>query len=592
MKIENIPIGAPTIIAGHNDGGKTALLDALRFLLDDYEFDEADRSYLPGSDGTRCATTTVEGRLILDAWEQETFHLAEEARVRRVADDEGTRWEYWAPVPTDERLRSLATTKAAALVTLTREFGLKPKSTRQADTRAALQAYAAEHSDGEDWLSAPRELKIRLPRPLMFDGNIADPDQTVKSTLEARYRAHVEDPEFQGRLADLENEVEERIRNESKSLCDHIQRRCPDLESVTVEPDVSFTHRLRGTNLQIARSSTGPVGLARSGKGSNRRVALAIWEWTSDLLAQQDATEPDPDQHGEPAPSPVQTIVLYDEPDTHLDYAHQRKLMKLIREQSDLPSVNVIVATHSMNLIDGVDIADVVHLKQVDGQTEVERLGTETHEEIDRFLGKIAASVGLRNSVLLHERLFMAVEGATELQAFPLLFRLSEGLSLQAAGIALWACDNNEGALHLAKYLAEHGREIKLVVDADSRNNKMFQVPNLQRAFGARYDEITRFVGESQHYNELEELFPDELWARVANERWARDTPWLAEDFRAHRGGKFSSGVQEMLQAASPNGPKGKPVMMADLALALRDANEVPQELRDVFEEARTLAEQ
>ncbi|GLY38381.1 hypothetical protein Amsp01_044050 [Amycolatopsis sp. NBRC 101858] len=49
------------------------------------------------------------------------------------------------------------------------------------------------------------------------------------------------------------------------------------------------------------------MGLARSGKGSNRRVALAIWEWTSDLLAQQDATEPDLDQHGEPAPSPVQT---------------------------------------------------------------------------------------------------------------------------------------------------------------------------------------------------------------------------------------------------------------------------------------------
>ncbi|WP_030855160.1 hypothetical protein [Streptomyces sp. NRRL S-475] len=62
--------------------------------------------------------------------------------------------------------------------------------------------------------------------------------------------------------------------------------------------------------------------------------------------------------------------------------------------------------------------------------------------------------MGLRNSVLLHERCFLAVEGPTEQQCVPLLFRLSQGLPLQAAGIALWACDNNEGALHLAGYLS------------------------------------------------------------------------------------------------------------------------------------------
>ncbi len=593
VKIENIPVGGPTIIAGQNDGGKTALLDALCFLLNEYEFDEADRSYLPDSAGARCASTSVEGEFTLDLWEQQTFHLPAEARIRRIADEAGVRWEQWAPVPADERLRDLNKHKATDLAAFVRELGLPAESARRADSEAALLAYAADHTVGEDWLRSGRELTSRLPRPLPFNGNITDPNQTAKAALEARYRAHVENPEFQGRLTALEGEVEELLRTDSKSLCDHIQRRCPDLDKVTVEPDVSFAHRLRGTDLQIVRGSTGPVGLTRSGLGSNRRIALAIWEWTSELLVEESATEPDPAEHGEPGPTPVQTIVLYDEPDTHLDYAHQRKLMTIIREQSGVPNVGVIVATHSMNLIDGVDIADVVHLKQVDSQTVVERLGTESHEEIDRFLGKIAASVGLRNSVLLHERLFMAVEGVTELQAFPLLFKLSEGLSLQASGIALWACDNNVGALHLAKYLVEHDRQVKLVVDADSRKEKLFQDASLTRTFGQQVQRVVKFVGEEQGFPELEALFPNELWARVANERWSRDTPWTADDFQAHRAGKkFSDDVLEMLKTGSDEGPKTKQSMVVDFALSLTTREEVPQELREVFEEARKLAGQ
>jgi energy-coupling factor transporter ATP-binding protein EcfA2 len=579
-------------VAGPNDGGKTALLDALAFLMGSYHLDDADRSYLPDSGTARCAATSVEGRFTLDEWEQETFHLPAESRIRRISDAEGTRLECWSPLPADERLRDLAVLKAAALAALVREFGLEAATTRKADSLAALQAYAAEHSAGEDWLPATRELADRLPRLLQFGGNVAEPNQAVKAALTARFQTHVKDPDLQGQLTELEREVQDRLRADSKSLCDHIKHRCPDLTEVSVEPDVSFTQSFRSANLQIMRNSTGPVELTRSGLGSGRRISLAIWEWTSELLSEENASEPEPEEHGESAPSPVQTIIVYDEPDTHLDYAHQRKVMSLILDQSKIPHVNVIVATHSMNLIDGVDIADVVHVRLTGGATTIERLGTESHGEIDRFLGKIATSVGLRNSVLLHERLFLAVEGATEQQAFPHLFRLSTGLSLQAAGIALWACDNNEGALHLAKYLVEHGRTVKVMIDADSRDNKIFQEISLLRNFGPRAREIVDFVGEDEGFREFEELFPDELWARVADERWPRGTSWSPEDFGIHRGRKFSGAVQQMLQTGSETGPTGKPAMMVGLALSLRGPDEVPRQLREAFDELEELASQ
>jgi predicted ATP-dependent endonuclease of OLD family len=298
----------------------------------------------------------------------------------------------------------------------------------------------------------------------------------------------------------------------------------------------------------------------------------------------------------------VQTIVVYDEPDTHLDYTHQRKIMQLIREQSAVPNVSVLVATHSMNLIDGVDISDVVHLKLDNHRTVVERLGAGLlGDDIDEHLGKIAAAVGLRNSVLLHERCFLAVEGETEQRAFPLLFRLCEGMSLQAAGIALWACFNNEGALHLARYLAKKGRTIILVVDADSRSvsKGIFKTAKLTQFFGTDASRYVKFLGEpnpsgseEEQFNELEEIFTNAVWVRVANKIWAKtEGTWDAADFAGLRGqGKFSEAVKEMLQTHSLDGPGGKPEMMYELAMALDDPDDVPLQLRTVFAELRTLA--
>ncbi|WP_324608056.1 ATP-dependent nuclease [Streptomyces sp. NRRL S-474] len=553
----------------------------------------------------RCEESSVEGAFTLDAWEQEQFDLPEQVRLRRWSgEDLIPRLEVWQPIPADERRRDLSQHLVPALKDLVKEFGLSPSSMRKSDLEQALRMYGREHASSEGWVSAPSGLDKRMPRYLPFDGKVAKPDDAVKTTLVDRFQNHMADPELKGRLTAIEDEVQDRLRIDAKSLCDHIQTRCPDLKKVSVEPDVSFQQGFKAAPLRIARRAGEAVGLDRTGLGSNRRISLAVWEWNSELLAAEEDTAPAADAcEGEgPEPPPVQTIVVYDEPDTHLDYTHQRKIMQLIRTQSDIRNVSVLVATHSMNLIDGVDISDVVHLKLENHRTVVERLGAGLlGDAIDEHLGKIAAAVGLRNSVLLHERCFLAVEGETEQRAFPLLFRLCEGLSLQAAGIALWACFNNEGALHLARYLAKQGRTIMLVVDADSRNVRkgIFKTPKLTEYFGSDASRYVKFLGEPEEdapqeekFNELEELFRDDVWACVANKIWAKtDGIWEPADFAALRGqGKFSGAVQEMLQAESTSGPGGKPEMMYELAMALDDKNDVPEQLRDVFKRLRELA--
>ena len=606
--VADIPVSAPTILAGHNDGGKSATLAALQFLTGGYSLTDDDRTYSRPDQATasdqvapvRCTSTSVEGVFTTDTWEQSNLNLPEQVRLRRIAEEDSIcRLEIWGPLPDDERLRDLAGYSAADLKALAKQLGITPPPPRRAEVEAALMAYAAEHSSADGWVSVPSGLDQRMPQIMLFGS--AGPDEAVKVALNGRFKSHIADENLTGRLRDLEVEVIDKIRIDAKSLCDHVLARCPDLSDVFVEPDVSFRFGFNGAPLKISGASGGPVSLDRSGQGSSRRISLAIWEWTSELLQQRvdrvSAADPH-DQMDESSavdeePPPVQIIVVYDEPDTHLDYSNQRKVMQLIREQSAIDNVSVIVATHSMNLIDGVDISDVVHLKLDCGRTTMERLGADTHDSLDIHLQQIAASLGLRNSVLLHERCFLAVEGDTEQQAIPILFRLSEGMSLQSAGIALWACSNNEGALHLASYLVRHGRSVMLMVDADSRNvsKGLFKEHRLAEFFGARAHEMVKFVGEPENYNEFEELFADQIWADVANTVWPKEGCWTAADFTALRTArKFSTQVQQMLHRESPSGPGGKPEMMYQLASHL-DREAVPDQLREIFAELRALAD-
>ncbi|MFF9178964.1 ATP-dependent endonuclease [Streptomyces sp. NPDC014793] len=323
-------------------------------------------------------------------------------------------------------------------------------------TATHLNDYAATASQVEQWQPLVKELQERLPRLLLFGGRDESPDAAVRTALNSCYETYLEDETLQGRVREIEAEVTQHLEKEADSLCQHIRRHCGEFVRVLVKPEVSFKGGFKRAPLEASKADGEPVDLTRSGQGSNRRIALAVWEWTSNLLESSELTA---GERGEQ--EPTQTIVVYDEPDTHLDYRHQRTVMDIIRKQCALPHVSVVVATPSMNLIDGVDIADVVHLRLGEGvRTIVERLADESHDGVDFHLGQIAAAVGLRNSVLLHERCFLAVEGPTEQQCLPMLFRLSQGLSLQAAGIALWACGNNEGTLHLAGYLIKNRRTV------------------------------------------------------------------------------------------------------------------------------------
>ncbi|MFG2445243.1 ATP-dependent endonuclease [Nocardia fluminea] len=588
--VADIPIGSPTIVAGPNDGGKSSALSALAFLLNSHTLTEEDRTYVSGESGGRCSITEVVGEFRVDAWEQEKFLLDPVVTLRRRAGtDLDPRYEIWGPTPEDEELRDLNGKLVPELRSLASQFGnqtaakwTKPKLLQW------LGQYGREHSTSEGWSGLPPALMARLPRIAEFDGHTADPEVAIRTALSLRFKDYLAEDDVQGRIRELETGARERMGIEAKPLEDHIMQRCADIATVKVEPEVIFAGTLRSTTLRLERASGEQVRLDHSGRGSLRRISMAVWEGTTELLA-----EPVTGAEDSEVEPPVQTIIAYDEPDTHLDYHFQREVMGIIRRQAVADHVSVVVATHSMNLIDGVDIRDVVLLKLDDTRRSVmQRLGSAKHAEFDRHLGAIAAAVGLRNSVLLHERCFLAVEGDTEQLVIPILFNLSQGLSLQSAGIALWACNGNDGALKLATYLHKHGRTVMLLIDADSeKGNRSFKENSLVGHFGPNYKEVVSKLGRVTGANELEELFDDDTWARTANDAWPQEEGvWTPDQFAEHRGAKFSTDVLRMLTDRSHQHPSGKPAMLWEVAIRLERPEDVPHELRLVFADLQALA--
>ncbi len=575
--VEDLSMGKPTLLTGGNDAGKTAILDAVRFLLGDYTLTERDPTFVGKADGGLDSTQRVDeiavtGQFELSADEQSELSLPATLQLRRRADGAASvTYEVEVTLPSDERLRDLEAKRLQDLKDLVLAFGVATSATDKAGYLADLRAFADTTDQVVTWVAAPPGVIRALPPVERFNpSGSQDANDAIKKVLDTAFRGHIASDDHRSSIQDLETAISTKLVADAADIRDHIMRRCPDIGDVQIVPVVSFNEGLRATQVTVkARDGDGGVGLQEAGAGRARRISLAVWEKSTDLLARAG-----------------DVVMIYDEPDTHLDYSHQREFMEIIRSQCALENITMLIATHSMNLIDGIDIADVVHVSHDgDNRTQIDVLADDS--EIGKHLGAIAAALGLRNTVLLHERLFVGVEGLTEMACFPVLFRTSTGRQLESAGVALWDCRNNEGAVDFAEFLIKHRRDVVFIVDEDSRHNAKHVFSDVKLAKrGMAPTRHAIYVGEPM---ELEELFGDDLWVRVATKVWPRTDgrEWNTGDFAAHRGStsKFSSAVLDMTRVASDEGPSNKPDVMIEMALSITDPAEVPLALNVIFAE-------
>lgn len=568
-----------TIITGQNDGGKTSLIDALGFFTEKNKTPPS-RDFFTNNQISSIAVV-FSGIFILSEEEKEKIdHYSKYCHIRKTCYRTGhSEYSYKTMIfPGDERFSKLSKLKIVELRALLDQYNIPCRN--RSTTRIILEdikSWLSTKTLVSSFASAPSQLIDMLPEVIKFSSSdVFNPKNEVLTTLKASFRRRIQEPKYVQSFASIQEEITTEMKTDLDAFENILKRYCDDVEEMEIAPQFDFTNGFTTTELLLKKTGGVPIIFENEGEGRKRKFTLAIHEWRKNILT----TNPLPGDT-------KQRIIIYDEPDTHLDYQSQRQILDKIKAISDVDLNSVIICTHSLNLIDRIPIMDIIHLFLSGDETNVNTLNMLDSETIDHFLFNLNDNMGLKNSVLLNEKAFLIVEGETEMGALPILFHKYKQYSLQSAGIRILNGYNCGSARLFAKFLNENNRNVLFLVDTDVKTHQsnIFNDESLEED-GFDLATQVNYIGVV----EFEDTFDDTFWARTSNNHFAKDdgTVWIPADFTALRAGDFAEDVKNML-CRETRSRVTKPTMGLALAKEVANVTEIPQDIVDCFDNALAL---
>ena len=545
-----------TILAGQNGGGKTSFIDALSILLG-------------GSPPSEEARSTTD-RGITVTGDFGSVDETEFIRVRAMYSTGHVQREFQRLVhpcfgdpPEDMTIQALRNAFLSAGIE-------SPGGSAKAPFVEAATEWIARRPYAEleeAWVALPQETASKLPQLTAFRSQDAvDQPSQVRRLITRESQRLLTTEEYTPRLDVIAAEIQQGIDPVLELIKTMIGRYCPGINDVVITTSFDFSRVSPQVQMRLTKSSGESIDLNEAGSGLMQRVGLAMYAATLATL-QETGTDT------------AGTLLAYDEPDTHLDYQAQRELFEIIREQGKLPHVQVVVATHSVNLIDKVTLQSLRHFR-LDGQSTIVDLPSDyVGDDESAFVGDLASGLGLRNSVLLSEKCFFVVEGPTEERALPILFKKITGETLVGAGITLLNTGGAGSVRKLVEVLIQQlKRSVVVLVDEDARRR-----PGRINAEWCAEMQLTEganvfFVGSK----EFEDAFDDEVWLRVAKERFSLNdgNAWQLSELTGARYVEHGMGqALENLFSRRTQDRVSKPQIGEALAFTVTD-DEIPEVIR------------
>lgn len=577
------------MLIGENDGGKTATLDALSLFLstnkrpDINDFSSLGSQATPESSDQESPLAQIVLEGCFQLTQDEIEQLPEQCDIdenkvtirRKFTIETQSPFLIEAMVHPDPQFRvNLSTYTVEVLKQLASKYSIEVPSSPKNAIVEAVNNWITEQELERGELELPPALRALLPEFESFE-SASEPQSVVNQMLRRVYRDEIAKDEIQGKLSEIERDIGSKLRSEAQSLKEYIQKYRERIEDITVDPRFNFEGGFQGADIQIKETGREFVNLDKSGTGMQHHIRLAVYEWNSGII----------EKRSEEGAKPV--IWAFDEPDIHLDYKCQRRLFDII--QGFVRSgVQVIICTHSINLVNRVPLQDLVHYSlDVRGCTEITTYEP-TSEDEDFFLHQIGTNMGLDNSLMFYERCFIAVEGEMEMNCLPILFEThTNGRKLVTEGIRLINGEGNGGARIFAKFLNQKHKNVVLLVDEDCKTNppqdKYFTADKLQ-ADGFDVSSQVYFAGPK----EFEYLFPDDMWARVGNTIGTRKddgTEWTANDiapFRSDPALKFATSLRRAFRVDTT-------LLAYTLSKCVRK-EEIPETITKCFDHALQIA--
>ncbi len=287
---------------------------------------------------------------------------------------------------------------------------------------------------------------------------------------------------LEGSIRKVEEEKQEEVNSE---VLPQIKEFFESLQEITL--DVQYTPYDIARNINVVTNfkdvNNNEIQFSKKGDGTKRRTTMALLRHKVEKEKGAGAK-----------------LFLFDEPDTHLHVRAQHDLMEIIDEIAH--DDQVIITTHSPFLLNSVEPSKNRLFHSDNGVVKVKCLD-EDNGEIKELLHYL----GIKNTHLFFTRKILLVEGESEMEAIPLLFKKYKKKSLDSELITLIDAGGVDGLAHLAKVIDDLMSDIPLfaLVDADinrrQKTNKLLE----------RLSECEAVKRIKIGYKEFEDAFEDSV---------------------------------------------------------------------------------
>jgi predicted ATP-dependent endonuclease of OLD family len=591
------PLDELSIFIGENDAGKTVLLDAIVRLVGGQSCVGDDCRKL--SDGSIAEEVVLEGTFRLDSHDtlpdeyrsgEDNSELFLKKRFVAGATEVYVRGQGYS----DERFDSFAGRDNQ--MALLREHDIAPggkEEVRKEQREQLVREGKLTHVEREIPLPQFAVIADHMPRvDRVASYDYRNPESMVQRTLQSVAAGVVNPPNGEGTPTELEElqqvriKIEGRLNEELAKAKVTLQTNHEKLEDVQVEPNIDFAKSVTTSALHL-NLGEGFRAMDSFGEGTKRRLWMGLLEWERQATA------------GNASQS---VIRLYDEPDANLHYEAQRQLFTNISEMASDPEsrTQCFVCTHSVTLVNNAPTRAINLIRtEVNGARNVDRIRGPEDEEVVQFFGEIGRAVGLSNTVLLQERGFLVVEGESEADSVPKIYRKLYGSSMREDGLILvnlHTCSAWKSVLEML--LKNRLAMTHMLLDMDCQD------PNSSaRISSEAFVELgcePEFESQQVSYigdKEFEDAFSNEVILKALNEEFRREdgAEWVDKHIDSVRNcpDKFSDDLKIVVRRNCTHGLRSsvsKPSLAAAIAKQCNSEADVPRVLVEAFENLRERA--
>lgn len=475
----DIPFNRMTIFVGENDSGKSCILKALDIFLNNNKLPSPDMfhalngqhettsniilSFKINPDEEIPKEYIVDGMVIL----KKEFSLNENGQV--IVNTFIKRYLFEV-----KELNFINDLKSGQLKELCVRYNLEYNNVD--DAKEKLTKFVQDSFESLSKETGYGSIKWSEILPLLpifeyYDSSdYGNPQRHVETTLRNIYRSFFYDydesgneslkAEFAPKMEEIKRELDERIQ---ESLKEKVVSKIDKIKNIYGDYSIDFSEGFSLSDIMVDYG-TGPHSISSIGEGSKKRLFLAIIEWDKEIKIKE----------------PHKMVIRgYDEPDASLHYSAQKEMFYTLRDLSNNSSsqVQVIICTHSVSMIDRAPARIINHVKQENGISYVDYLKDNNEEDIKEFLDNISEMSGIKNSSLFFERCFVIVEGDTEENALPTIYRKLVSRSLLEDGVVLINLEGNSSWESFLKLLNRNKSEATILfLDRDIQNDRSRKV--------------------------------------------------------------------------------------------------------------------